>query len=324
MVPGSPLMSCLPDPARFPDPALPPSQRPDRAARTRPASGPAPGAFVLPSRTVVIPAALDQTLADQATPCKPGPWAGAAHDGVAAFGERPGGEAAGRSHPPAALVSSVRAGRFDKADETVLIAVTAVDDARVTAGIVPEQVEVVPDQLHLQQGLVDAHWVGRVEFLPHHDRPVPLHLDGDDIVPAGPGGRLRGRRPVRDRSIAGNTGVVVAPGTGRRARSLGHRLAIGREHRQGAGGTFRRRCRMPVLAPVPRPPQARLQLGERAIQRRVAVVRRRFRADDRAARADGQLDALTPVGLTWVALGGNLDVDPDRLAVQPLDLAQLG
>src|SRR5205809_351571 len=95
MVPGSPLMSCLPDPDRFPDPALPASRRP-RGDRTRPhgprpATGPAPGAFVLPGRSVTIPAALDQTLADQATPCKPGPHAGAAHRVVAAFGDCPGG-----------------------------------------------------------------------------------------------------------------------------------------------------------------------------------------------------------------------------------------
>ena len=78
---------------------------------------------------------------------------------------------------------------------------------------------------------------------------------------------------------------------------------------------------MPVLAPVPQPPQPCLQLGQRAVERRIAVVGRRFRPDDRATRPDRQLDALAPVGLARVALGGDLHIDSVRSAVQPLDPA---
>ena len=48
--------------------------------------------------------------------------------------------------------------------------------------LVTEQVEVVADQLHLEEGLVDGHRFRFVVLLPYDERPVALHLDRDDVV----------------------------------------------------------------------------------------------------------------------------------------------
>ncbi len=88
---------------------------------------------------------------------------------------------------------------LDQADQAVLVAVAPVDHARQAAALVPEQVEVVPHQFHLEQRLINADRRGGVELLPHHDRAVALHLDGHDAAWFGP--------------VAGRA-VVVLPAVG--------------------------------------------------------------------------------------------------------------
>src|SRR5215475_5944567 len=66
-----------------------------------------------------------------------------------------------------------------QADHPVVVATAAVDDAETVTIAVMEQVEVVADELHLEQGLVDGHRAGRVHLLPQDQRAVALHLDGD-------------------------------------------------------------------------------------------------------------------------------------------------
>ncbi len=81
---------------------------------------------------------------------------------------------------------------------------------------------------------------------------------------------------------------------------------------------------MPAFAPAACPPQPRLQLGEGHVQRREAVLGRGLGADHRTAGGDGELDAFPAARLTRVSLRGYLHIDPDRLAVESRDLAQLG
>jgi hypothetical protein len=80
---------------------------------------------------------------------------------------------------------------------------------------------------------------------------------------------------------------------------------------------------VPALTPVTRPPQPRLQLRDGHVQRGVTVLGRGLRADDRAARGDGQLDAFLAARLARVALGRDLHIDPDRLLIQLPDLGEL-
>src|SRR5919108_2028051 len=65
-------------------------------------------------------------------------------------------------------------------DHTVVVAAPTVNDARVMALGVAEEVEVVPDQFHLLQSLVNGHGRGTVVFLTDYQRPVTFHLDRDD------------------------------------------------------------------------------------------------------------------------------------------------
>jgi hypothetical protein len=76
-------------------------------------------------------------------------------------------------------------------------------------------------------------------------------------------------------------------------------------------------------APVVRAAQSRLELLVGRVQRGVAVLGGRLGAYDGAPRVDRQLDTLTQVGLPWVALPGQLDIDADHLRVELLDLREL-
>jgi len=146
----------------------------------------------------------------------------------------------------------------------------------------------------------------------------PPPVKAVEIPRAGGGARLLGVPTIADRVAQ----TVVAARIEAAAEPVFHGDSYG--YRPERGATFRGRHRVPALAPVPRPPQACFQFGKRAIERHIPIVRRRFRADDRATRPDRQLNALAPVGLTRITLGGNLHVDPDRSAVQPFDLGELG
>jgi hypothetical protein len=83
----------------------------------------------------------------------------------------PGTSAHGRIAPPAA-----DRGGFEQPNDAVLIAVPTVYDARHIFIDVMEQVEVVTDEFHLEQSLVDRDRDRMVELLPHYKRTVALHL----------------------------------------------------------------------------------------------------------------------------------------------------
>src|SRR6266567_449479 len=71
---------------------------------------------------------------------------------------------------------------LDQADHPVVVAATAVDDAEAVALAVMEQVEVVTDEFHFEQGLIDRHRARRVHLLAQDQRAVTLHLDGDQAA----------------------------------------------------------------------------------------------------------------------------------------------
>src|SRR4051794_32387203 len=85
---------------------------------------------------------------------------------------------------------------FDETDDTVVPPAAAVDDTRMPALLVPEKVEIVADELHLQQRSVDRHGPGPVRLLPQQDRRLALHRDRHDVLVHRPddfGWRGRGR-----------------------------------------------------------------------------------------------------------------------------------
>jgi len=71
---------------------------------------------------------------------------------------------------------------FYQANYTVLVTAPPVHHARAAVFGVTEQEEVVAHQFHLEEGLVKGHRPGHVELLPHHQRPVSLHLDRDHAI----------------------------------------------------------------------------------------------------------------------------------------------
>src|SRR5215831_20044091 len=64
-----------------------------------------------------------------------------------------------------------------EADDAVVVPATAVDNAELPALAVVVGEEVVADQLHLEQRLIDGHRVGCVELLPDDERTFAFHLD---------------------------------------------------------------------------------------------------------------------------------------------------
>src|SRR6266568_1553817 len=239
------------------------------------------------------------------------------------------------------LAGQVRRGLVDEADQAVLIAMPPVDDAGQTALLVPEQVEVVPHELHGQQRLIHVHGRRGMELLPTHHRPVPLHLDGNEAL-AGfeiigrPGSGISPAAAGLTRAgtgLTGNTGssfttdysfstgfwfsaglqfstvpwpclaAQIHPGyaVGDCSRPplrhlpwpAGGNSSVHRSHAAGGGSPPGLRYAMPGrLPPITGAPQPVLQFGERTIKRDIAVIRRGFRPDHRAAGADRQFHPL--------------------------------
>src|SRR5215472_1961113 len=203
-----------------------------------------------------------------------------------------------------------------QADHPIVVATAAVDDAEAVTIAVVEQVKVVTDELHLEQGLVDRHRAGRVHLLAQDQRAVALHLDGDQAT--------LGFGLIRVGAVAG----VAGPGprdpmaVHRRGRRGRRRAGTRRGLRHRVGQHARRPDRDGVLelAPVRGPAQAGLELGEGEVERDVPVVRGRLGPDRGTTGSDGQLDPLTAVRLPWVTFFGDLHVDPHRLGVKLLEL----
>src|SRR6266568_4618098 len=205
------------------------------------------------------------------------------------------------------LAGQVRRGLVDEADQAVLIAMPPVDDAGQTALLVPEQVEVVPHELHGQQRLIHVHGRRGMELLPNHHWPVALHLDGNDALA---GFEIIGRPGSGISSAAAR---LTRAGTGLAAQVLpgyavgdcsrpplrhprwpaGGNSSVHRSHAAGGESPPGLRYAMPGrLPPITGAPQPVLQFGERTIKRDIAVIRRGFRPDHRAAGADRQFHPL--------------------------------
>ncbi len=99
----------------------------------------------------------------------------------------------------------------------------AVDDRGSLALLVDEQVEVVADQLHLVERLVERHRAGRVGLLAHHERAVAGDRDRADLALGGGRRRPRASGPIR-RPASRRAPVRPTPGrAGRGAPGAGRR-----------------------------------------------------------------------------------------------------
>src|ERR1017187_198613 len=217
---------------------------------------------------------------------------------------------------------------LDQPDHPVVIATAPVDDAEAVAVTIVEEIKVVTDEFHLQQGLVDRHRRSRVHLLAHHQRAVAFHLDRHELAlrlhlvevsPAGLIVHLAGPRPGH--------AVAVEPRLSRRHGQL--KLAEStRKHWRHACQHIRRPHRNVVtvldLAPVGGPAESGFEFREGQVERGVPVVRRRLGPDRGTTGPDRQFDAFAVIRLPWVTFLGNLHVDPHRLGVQLLEPGQLG
>src|SRR5688500_1566307 len=67
-------------------------------------------------------------------------------------------------------------------DDSVVVAAAPVDDGRSLALLVDVEVEVVTDELHLVEGLVEGHRDRAVGLLADHERTVTGHGDRADLA----------------------------------------------------------------------------------------------------------------------------------------------
>src|SRR5680860_386881 len=182
-----------------------------------------------------------------------------------------------------------------KMDDTVVIAFAAVDDARLHAVLLHEQVEVMADQLHLVERLIECHDLRVVGLLPDDERAIAHHLK---------------------RTFLADGDVVLV------AHSSVFSLD---DHCRCCGN----RNRAPVAVVDPRsingPAQPRLQFVDHGVQGRMLVGRRRLGADSRTARPQCHFDAGCAVMLAWILFVGDFDFDAKDLValVVLLDAGEL-
>ena len=151
----------------------------------------------------------------------------------------------------------------------------------VPVSLVEEQEEVVPDQLHLVERLVERHRRALVGLLPDDQRAVALRRDARASRP--PSGSPASSRPAPSRSPP----------------RRGQRLALRAARRPPAG------CGAVVHLRRSAARRSRSSSWAiREVERGVPVVGRGLGPDHRAARAAGQLDPLALVGQPRVALLG--------------------
>src|SRR3954465_284291 len=184
-------------------------------------------------------------------------------------------------------------------DDAVVVGVPPVDDTRFLGLGVDEQIEVMPDQLHLVERLVEGHRGGDVGLLADHEGAFTLDLQRADL--------LRGHA-VRLFLVNGLPVAVER----RRARNV-----------VGDLGSRESPCAPARVALVVLLAQPGVQLLGRQVECRVRVAGCRFRPDHRTAGAERDLHSVTTVGLSGVRLLGHLDVEADHLAIELLDLLQL-
>src|SRR5437763_10783175 len=183
-------------------------------------------------------------------------------------------------------------------DDSVVVCAAAVHHAGSPRLLVHEQVEVVSEQFHLEQCVVDGHRFAVVLLLPHDvPRLVVVLLDGElgDAVQY----RFRQRRCERVRLV--------------------------QRRQAGCRGSHRDRSAPAAVypAPVGHPPQPAVELGDGEVEGAVEVAGTGLGTNHRSAGDAGDLQTLAVVGLTRVAFVEKLDVDSDDLLVVALDLVEL-
>jgi hypothetical protein len=186
-------------------------------------------------------------------------------------------------------------GHLGQADEAVVVGVPAVDDRRLAGVGALEEVEVVADELHLVEGLVDGHRRSGMLLLPH-DPP------GEVLVEVGDVGAV--------------AELAVGGGSGREADLGG---VVGHAHAGGGAPA------VVHAAAVGRAAQAVVELGGGHVERRVEVGAVGLGPDDGTLSAEGDLHALAVGRLARVLLVEELHVHPQdlQLAVEAVDLTDL-
>jgi hypothetical protein len=165
-------------------------------------------------------------------------------------------------------------------DQAVVVGVPAVDHRRLPCVGALEEEEVVADEFHLVEGLVDGHRGGGMVLLPH-DPAGQVLVQIRDV-------RALGQLTVEVQGAGpevGGAGVVAHPDAGRRAAPVVHPAAIGRAA------------------------QAVVQLGRREIQCGVEVGAVGLGPDDGTLAPQRDLHALAAGRLAGVLLVEELHVD---------------
>ncbi len=202
-------------------------------------------------------------------------------------GAAPPGPLAGRPLRRArpAILGTGASDRVDlEVDDAVGPPATAVDDAGLPRVRVVEEVEVVADELHLVERVLQRHGSAGVDLLAHLDRGLPDRAEGA-FRPVRVGGLVRSGERT---SLGTASGLRDQPAGG-----LRHRL----RHSPARPGD---------AAPVGGAAEPFEELVQRDVQRGVDVIGTGFGTDHRALGVAGDLDG---VAVAHGLLMGHDDVD---------------
>ena len=168
-------------------------------------------------------------------------------------------------------------------EDPVAPAMTVVNHRRPSRRLVDEQEEVVSDQLHLVQRLIDTHGLGHMQFATDDDWRV-THLDLHRL----PRSQIR-----RDRRFGAGQGLLIRKLLGALRTTIIH---------TGSQGLHRNISTTVVLAPVPGAAKTQSEFIQRHIKGTELISARCLGPHNSAPRDDGYLHASRRVRLTGVAL----------------------
>src|SRR6476659_2067017 len=191
---------------------------------------------------------------------------------------------------PSKLLVDAAGKRLGEPDQPVVVGVPAVHDARLVALLVVEKEEVVADELHLIERVVDGHRLGRV-LLGAHDPPRLVGLAGQAVD----------LRCVR----------------GQRGRGGRQRIDRG-----GLGQRYGRLVAVMDLAAVLAAAEPAFEFADRRLEGGVEAVRAGLTAHNGAATSRGDLYVLTVLALAPVALMVEFDVEEVDGAVKSFQAGQ--